>query len=561
MDIVQDDRVPTTGLKGQEELGRNEVLNRVLVTAAQMQAIEARVFAAGMPIAALMEKVAGLIAQRVMELYPQSQHPQPQSLRIAVLVGSGHNGGDALVVARELHLQGYQVMLCCPMTQLKDLTQTHLNYAISLGIPCYRDIAEMPTCDVWIDGLFGFGLDRSISGQLAEIVTHINQQNRPVVSIDLPSGIHTDTGSILGIAIRATHTLCLGLWKLGLLQDRALPYVGQVELIDFGLPLSDIQAVLGSKPTIQRITPTSALAGLCLDRPLTAHKYHLGHLLLVVGSQRYPGAAILAGLAAQASGVGMLSIAVPASLQLWVVSKIPGALVIPCPETSSGAIAGLPPEIQLEKYQAIAVGCGLTPDAQAVVDDLLACDRPLILDADGLNCLGDRATVLLSQRQAPTILTPHSGEFERLWPGHLQQASDPTTAVQQVARASQATVLLKGARVTIANPQGDVRINPASTPALARGGSGDVLTGLMGGLWAQALGLADRATRQQSPENVPNFGDPLQMAETATWWHAQAGILAARERSKLGVDPETLTQYLLKAIVQFVGSSSERQKI
>ncbi|MGI0492832.1 NAD(P)H-hydrate dehydratase [Alkalinema pantanalense CENA528] len=544
MDIVQNDRVPTTGLKGQEELGRDEVLNRVVVTAAQMQAIEARVFAAGMPVAALMEKVAGLIAQRVMERYPQPQFP-----RVAILVGSGHNGGDALVVAREMHLQGYQVFLCCPMTQLKDLTQTHLNYALSLGIPCHHQISEMPNCDVWIDGLFGFGLDRAISGQLAESITQINQQNRPVVSIDLPSGIHTDTGAILGIAIRATHTLCLGLWKLGLLQDRAIPYIGQGELIDFGLPQPDIQAVLGAHPIIQRITPTSALAGLCLPRPLTAHKYHLGHLLLVVGSQRYPGAAILAGLAAQASGVGMVSIAVPASLQLWVVSKIPGALVIPCPETHSGAIAGFPPEIQLAKYQAIAVGCGLTRDAQPVVDNLLACDRPLILDADGLNCLVDRATARLPQRQAPTILTPHSGEFERLWPGQLKQASDPTAAVQQAAQACQATVLLKGARVAIANPEGEVRINPASTPALARGGSGDVLTGLMGGLWAQAIGLAHR-----SSASVSNLVDPLQIAQTAAWWHAQAGILAASERSDLGVDPEILTQYLLKTIVQFIGS-------
>ncbi|MBD2327526.1 NAD(P)H-hydrate dehydratase [Alkalinema sp. FACHB-956] len=538
-----------TQLQGKAWRERNEVLNRVVVTAAQMQAIEARVFAAEMPIAALMEKVAGLIAQRVMELYPHTQ-----SSRVGVLVGSGHNGGDALVVAREMYLQGYQVVLCCPFTSLKELTQAHLNYAQSLGIPCYNHWAEVPACDLWIDGLFGFGLSRSISGASAEIVTQINQQTCPVVSIDLPSGIHTDTGAVLGTAIQATHTLCLGLWKLGLLHDRALPYVGQAELIDFGLPIPDIQAVLGADPSIQRITATSALAGLTLHRPVTVHKYKLGHVLLVVGSQRYPGAAILAGLAAQASGVGMLSIAVPASLRSLLVSRIPDALVIACPETDSGAIADLPSDINLEKYQAIAAGCGLTTDAHAVVEQLLACDRPVVLDADGLNCLADRATALLSQRQAPTILTPHTGEFERLWPGLLQQSISTTAAVQQAAQTCQTTVLLKGARVTIANPQGQVRINPASTPALARGGSGDVLTGLMGSLWAQAIGLAHQAPLDHGSSRANPPTDPLQIAQTAAWWHAQAGILAAMERSELGVDPETLTQHLLKTLVQYVGS-------
>lgn len=521
-------------------LDRLEQINRTIVTAEQMRSIEGRVFDAGMPVAALMEKVAGRIVDRVVADYPRST-----TQTVGVLVGSGHNGGDVLVVARELHFRGYDVRVCCPFSRLKDLTAHHFSYVQSLGIECDSDLNALKDCDLLIDGLFGFGLDRAIESPISSLIEQINNWQMPIVSIDLPSGLHTDTGHPMGIAIRATRTLCLGLWKLGLLQDWALEFVGDAELVDFDLPLADIAAVLGDVPPIARVTPQWAIAALPLSRPASTHKYKMGHLLLICGSRRYAGGAILTGLGARSSGVGMLSIAVPESLKSTLSAQLPDALIVGCKETASGAIAELPDSLDLEPsvFHTIACGPGLTTDATAIVQQVLDSACPLVLDADGLNILANQDTIpTLKKRRAPTVLTPHTGEFKRLFPDLAESMVCRATAVTRAAQQSGAVVLLKGARVAIAapsNPTAPVRINPESTPALARGGSGDVLTGLLGGLWAQ-----DFAAQKQTPL--------LDLTQAAAWWHAQAGILAAETRSPLGVDAHTLTDFLIPALRQFL---------
>ncbi len=515
-----------------------------------MRAIESRVFDAGMPIAALMEKVALTITSRIVALYPRST-----SQRVGVLVGPGHNGGDALVVARELHFKGYEVMLCCPFSNLKELTASHWRYATSLGIPAHSSLEVLQPCDLLIDGLFGFGLERSLTDPIAALIEQVNQWHQPILSLDLPSGLHTDTGKVLGTAIRATHTLCLGLWKLGLLQEEALEYVGHAELVDFGLPLADVLAVVGDNPLVQRGTAEAAITALPLSRPPTTHKYKMGHLLLVCGSQRYAGGALLAGLGARASGVGMLSIAVPESLKPALSAQLPEALIVGCPETPTGAIAAFPESLDLTSFDAIACGPGLTADARAIVQQVLASPCPLVLDADGLNILSQQGTIAtLQSRKAPTVLTPHLGEFKRLFPD-LTLTEGRVTAVQRAAQQTGAIVLLKGARVVIADADGATRINPASTPALARGGSGDVLTGLMGGLVAQAIAKLPK----QASEELRAGAIGVDLIQASAWWHAQAGMLAAQERTELGVDAHTLTQFLMPALRQQVNAVRQRR--
>ncbi len=518
---------------GRSREERREWVQRCVVTAEQMQAIEARVFEAGMPVAALMDNVGGLIARRIQELCPLRKsgdrgtiaRPSPQ-LCVGILVGPGHNGGDALVVARELTEAGYEVIRYEPFSKHKELTAAHRRYADHLGIPVAADVAELQHCHLIIDGLFGFGLTRPLEGAIARLVNQVNAWDIPVISIDLPSGLDTDTGQVLGSAIYATHTLCLGLWKRSLLQDSALDIIGNAELIDFGLPLADIQTVLGDAPPVQRITPALALAALPLPRKKTTHKYKEGHVLLVCGSRTYSGAAILTALAARASGVGMLSMAVPRTLAERMVGIVPDGLLVGCAETDEGAIAHLPDSVPLDAYDAIACGPGMTRNATQVVQHILQCVQPLVLDADGLNILAEmNASETLKKRSAPTILTPHPGEFRRLFPNQNAEAGDRFTLAQSAAQVSNTTIIYKGARTVIAFPDGTLRVNPHSTAALARGGSGDVLTGLLGGLVAQAV------ARQTSVDDV---------VPAAVWWHSQGAIAAAQDTSELGVDASTL---------------------
>ncbi|MDB9525463.1 NAD(P)H-hydrate dehydratase [Oscillatoria sp. CS-180] len=511
-----------------------DLCDLAVVTAEQMQRIETVLFDAGMPVAALMEKVAGRIARWIIERYPRDR-----TSKVGFIVGPGHNGGDALVVARELHHQGYQVHLWCPFSQVKTLTRQHSTYLEYLGISCDPLEDNLDSYDLIVDGGFGFGLTRPLSGEIATGITSINNSSVPVVSIDLPSGLETDSGNVLGIAIQADQTLCLGLWKLGLLQDRALPYVGEPHLIPFDIPTAAIQPVLAHSPSVQRITSETAIAHLPLPRSPIAHKYTIGHLLLIAGSRQYAGAALLAGKGAIASGIGMLTLIVPAGLKDTVVSQIPEALVIAAPETETGAIARLPDALEWDDYDGVACGPGMTPQAE-VIEAIMECDRPLVLDADALNWLSQNdPQQRLTQRSAPTLLTPHPGEFRRLFPDIWQEATIPGKAAQQAAQAAHCTVILKGAISAIAHLDGQLWFNPNSTAALARGGSGDVLTGLVAGLAAQHY--------RRDPEG----GDQLLIAAiAAVWWHAHAGRWLAARQTVLGCPPGQLVEALSPALAE-----------
>ena len=499
----------------------------IIVSAKQMQDIEGQIFDRGMPVAALMEKAAGLCFKNITDLYPLSKVSH-----VGVIAGPGHNGGDALVVARELSLVGYRVKVYRPITKLKDLTASHARYVASLDIPFSEEIDPLEECQLIIDGLFGFGLTRPLEGKIAEAVNKLNSWCKAVVSIDLPSGINTDTGEVLGTAVRATHTLCLGLWKQAFFQDEALEYIGKAVKIDFGITEADVRAIIPEENLVQQITPQLARQFLPLPRPLVTHKYQQGSLLLICGSRRYGGAAILNALGARASGVGMLSVAVPESLRQLVISQLPEALVISCPETPSGAIDSLPlSDEELAKFDIIGGGSGITSDAQPIVERILNCNCPLVLDADALNIVSqssDNIQDTLHTTAGIRIMTPHLGEFKRLFP-EIEHPENRLQIAQQAAKHSNAIVLLKGAKTIIAHPNNSVWIVPESTPALARGGSGDVLTGLISGLVAQQKG---------NPAHIFNT------VAVAAYWHARAGIKAADERTQLGVDAFTLSSYL-----------------
>ncbi len=529
-----------------------ERVSRLLVTTEQMQRVESLLFASGMPVEALMEKVGLALSSAIDRLFPW------QSFRhVGILVGPGHNGGDGLVVARELLLASREVAVYTPATLSKPLTRRHCQYFVSLGGQVFSDFSLLPKVDVWIDGLFGFGLARPVTGVYADAIQSVNASGVPIAALDLPSGMDTDTGTILGTAIRATHTFCLGLWKRGLWQDCALEYLGKVERIDFGIQHQQIQTALGfsasqtsatapektDDPTttsVEKIGSISvdrseitlllddeARAGLPLKRPVLSHKYTVGSTLVIAGSLQYSGAVHLTALGARASGTGMLTLAVPSGLRATLVPDFPEALIVDCPEDTKGNLSAL--KIDLARYQSVVFGPGLGQfNPQILRQVIVNASGILILDADGLNQLAGNLD-WLSERPGATILTPHPGEFRRLFPDI--DLADRFDAARDAAQRTGAWILLKGARTVISSPSGRLWVNPVGSAALARGGSGDVLAGLIGGLAAQ--------TRDAQPATL-----------AGVWWHAQTGAYLAKKRTVLGVPPQVLAEELIDWLVE-----------
>jgi NAD(P)H-hydrate epimerase len=470
-----------------------------IVTTQQIREVEHLTFAWGMPVAALMEKVGCLLFERIAHYYPRSTYS-----RVGLLIGSGHNGADALVVGRELLLEGREVWAWL-LKPGKELTQTHQSYFEHLGGHVVTDVSALADCLLLIDGIFGFGLERAPEGAYAEAIAWANQHPSPMVSVDVPSGLHTDTGKALGPTIKAQRTFCLGLWKRGILQDQALEYTGASELIDIGFSQGCVQQVLGSAPLVQTLDASTTYAMLPLERPLATYKYQVGKAFILAGSPEYPGAGVLAGLGCRASGVGLVTMAVADSLRSLFITHLPDAVLVRPAEDQS----------DFSNFQALLCGPGMLSNPSLLKGILQTSRIPLVLDAGALSSLVGHLS-WVQEAAVPVVLTPHVGEFKRLFSDIVLE--DRLEAAQKAAQQSGAVVVLKGARTVIAHPQGPVRVNIESTPALARGGSGDVLAGLITGLLAQGLDLFEAAC-------------------AGVWWHSQAGIYLAQQRSVLGVDP------------------------
>jgi ADP-dependent NAD(P)H-hydrate dehydratase / NAD(P)H-hydrate epimerase len=509
-----------------------DYIEKAIVTVNQMQKIEQKMFAQGMPIPSLMEKVALFCVQKIYQDYPLTNYK-----KVGFMIGNGHNGADGLVIARELFFKNYQVQLYTPLAhKSKDLTAQHLQYAKFLNLDFVTNIHDLKHCDLIIDCLFGFGLNRHINNPLAEDILTINSWQKPIISIDLPSGIHTDTGEVLGIAIKATHTFCLGLWKLGLFQSSAWEYTGKIDRINIDIPHHLVTEIINKSPTIKLMTAAKVKAVLPLPRAINTHKYKQGNLLLICGSQEYAGAALLAGYGAKSSGVGMLTLALPESLKILIINHLPFALVIGLPETNIEGIIS-DEMLSLNKYDTIVFGMGISKKKNFLTEEffkkILNTEKILIIDADGFNyLLRGNFLETLSQRKYPTILTPHEGEFKRLFPD-LDLSIDRFSTLQKAAKRINSTILLKGAKTMISHRGEKNWIINEGTPALARGGSGDVLSGFIGGLVAQ-INLTQHPIEE--------------VVATAAWLHQQGGILAAKDYTQMGVDGVTLANYINKAI-------------
>ena len=446
--------------------------DHLLVTAAQMQALEDALFRSGLPQAALMEKVGLAMAERLLH------RPDWLGDGVVVLVGPGHNGGDGLVVARTLQAAAVPVHIWTPLPIRRELTAAHLRHLQWLGVPSLSEPPDPAGAALWIDALFGLGQTRPLPEELAELFDRREAlQPRRLVSLDVPSGICSDRGCPLeGRAAKAALTLCVGLWKRGLRLDPALDHVGRVERIDLGLAKHQIRTLPPDQP--MRCNRCD-LDDLPLPRlPRNAMKYQRGRVLVVAGSQRYRGAAALALQGALASGCG--------SVQAQVPRGLTDALGLTMPELICLDGSEPPP---LDRLDALLFGPGLgqNPDQWRCWSVSLQRFRGLlVLDADGINGLAStpQSREWLLARAGPTWLTPHLAEFQRLF-GDITDG-DVVEACRAAARDCGCSVLLKGAHSVVAADRGRPLLLDGTSPHVARTGLGDVLAGFVTGWGAIA---------------------------------------------------------------------------
>ncbi len=338
-----------------------------------------------------------------------------------------------------------------------------------------------------VDALLGTGLSSKVKGIYAEAIALINNSGKPVIAVDIPSGIDAATGRVLGCAVKADFTVTFALAKCGHLLYPGAEYTGRLRIVDIGIPAEITAAAEGYE-----FLDAEAVRPLLKRRSPGAHKGDSGHCLIVAGSTGKTGAAAMAANSAVRAGAGLVTLAVPASLNAILEMKTTEAMTIPIPDNDSGlfgdeAFIAILSAIMGKDAVALGPGISLNPGIAMLVRDLVAnVSQPLVIDADGLNALSEDPDILLRKKSATVILTPHPGEMGRLAAlSTAEVESDRIGVARAFAVKYRIYLILKGARTIIAAPDGAVAINGSGNPGMASGGMGDVLTGVLAALLAQ----------------------------------------------------------------------------
>lgn len=475
------------------------------------------------PIASidLMERAARALTATVLERY--------SGCGFAVFAGPGNNGGDGLAVARMLAAEGHSVAvwLVNPKGKLSPDCAVNLERLknTTVSVVEVKDVFSMPVLDkdtVIIDALFGSGLNKHVSGSVfADVINGINTSGCRVVAVDMPSGLlGEDNNPLTGVVASATDTLTLHFPKLSLLMPENAPFVGDISILDIGLS----QEWIDREPSPLHFTDEKEIKALLRPRTKHAHKGNFGRALLVAGSRGMAGASVLASRAALRSGVGLLTVHVPACNNPIVQVAVPEAMT-----SIDSNDCCFSDQVDSSKYNAVAVGPGLgqcKESEEALYNLIKNSSAPLVLDADALNILS-RNKEWLSLLPKGSLLTPHPGEAERLF-GKFADRYATICAVRGVARKYSIVVLLKGAYTTIVAPDGNLFFNSTGNPGMATGGSGDVLTGIVLALRAQGYNIVDAA-------------------RMAAYIHGLAGDLAVAEIGETALVAGDIVNYLPKA--------------
>ncbi len=515
------------------------------VTPQQMQEIDARTIKRyRIPSLTLMERAGQAVAQAAAEMagagLSQSQ------VSICIVCGPGNNGGDGLVAARHLAHQGFavEVFLAGRLTKLKGdpkinaakLKPAGIKIQELTGPKSFQALKlSLEGCVLAIDAIFGTGFRGAPDKYFAQIIETINQAQKPVISIDIPSGVDGRTGACQGAAVQAKATVVLGMMKTGLLFYPGRQLAGQITVADIGIPQ---EARDEAKDFVELMDEEQARALLPRRAP-DVHKGACGTVLVLAGSIGMTGAAALTSMSVLRSGAGLVYLGIPESLNDIMEAKLTEVITKPLPETRTRtlSLAGFD-KIRnlLAKADVLALGPGLSahPETAELVCLVLSqTNIPTVIDADGLNAAAARPETLYDIK-APLVLTPHYGEMSRLLHKEISAIkSDPIFFAREASQRFCQTVVLKGAPTVIAPHKGNTWINTTGNAGMATAGAGDVLTGLVAGLLAQGL---------KTPE----------AAELAAFLHGLAGDLAAEDKTPYALTAGDILDFLPRAFARIM---------
>jgi NAD(P)H-hydrate epimerase len=513
-----------------------------IATAKQIGNIDRRAIREfGIPGPVLMENAASAVVFEMERFFEGLD-----GVKVGILCGKGNNGGDGLALARRLRIRGIPVRVCLLASFAALTGEAKLNLAIlrKMDVEIIPNaaspaIAELIAwSDVLVDAMLGVGLSSPLKGNYAIAAELMNMAGRPVVAVDIPTGVNADTGEVMGAAVRADLTVTMVVPKRGLVLYPGAAFAGQVRVADIGIPTEVIE-----KEKIRVGLLEHGLAwGLTGERDRDSHKGDFGHLMIIAGSLGKAGAAVMAARGGLRTGAGLVSVAAPMGIIPLIQQQVMEAMCIPAGESIDGTL-GIGSEDELLKASgsmtACAIGPGLTTHyetVQVVINLVQRMSIPLVIDADGVNAFAG-SVAALKKAKAPVVLTPHPGEMARLLGVSTDDVqSDRIGMASDAAAKFGVTVVLKGAGTVIATPDGEVFVNTTGNPGMASGGTGDVLTGMIGSLLAQGYG-------------------PTPAACLAVYLHGLAGDLAAEEKGEAGMIAGDLIERIPEAMKRTIETS------
>ncbi len=503
-----------------------------VLTAGQMREVDCRTIEMGIPGVVLMENAGA----RVVEFLAETFAPL-SAQRVAVLCGKGNNGGDGMVVARQLWTrlrpQSLWVVLAAPAEELKGDALANYRMLQACGCPVAREIGlEMRSATIVIDALLGTGLKGPLTGPILEWVREVNTgfPLAKVVAVDLPSGVESDNAATVGETAHADFTVTFTAPKVAQVAGPSSVRMGRLRVSAIGSP----PALYEKDDSIfLSLAEPAGFGALFAPRVPWANKGSYGHVLVVAGSRGKTGAAAMSGLAALRAGAGLVTVASAQSAIPVIAGHAPELMTEPLAETASGSILDdggrLARLAEKKSVLALGPGMGTEPETVELIRRLVReCPLPAVVDADGLNALAGAAFETGGRLR---VLTPHPGEMARLTGKTIEEIqADRIGAARSFAVERKVVLVLKGHRTLIASPDGRVSINPTGTPALATGGTGDILTGTIAGFLAQF------------PQSA------VQAVAAAVYVHGLAGELGAAELGEKSLIATDLLRYYPAAI-------------